>query len=669
MSGEVGSLVVRIGADISGLRADVANATKSLGSLETATAGLGTALKAIGGAVAAAGLVNLVRDQLDAIDSAAKLARQLGGTVDGLRSLQLAAEDAGVDSGALTSAMERLNAKLGEAARTGSGATHDALARLGLDAQELSRMDVDERMATVADRMRDMGLSTQEAADLLRQMGIRQGSVVNLMLEGGDAIRKWRQEIEELGLALSDVDAAKVEAANDAMEKIGLVTEAVIQRFTVGLAPALGVVATEFTDLFKSVDDWEGVVDTAVSLTIKGLGYAGDIVRGLEFGFRGLELAAALAFSGMIGQLEGVASAVELVTGKQFGWTQEVHGWGEAARAGVADVVGELDELAAKEMPSSKAERMLEAIRNRAAEAKKEIGDIGDGDGDDKGKGKKGDEAAVGFDFGGEEGAALGVGDAIQRLIDEQAAKEALQREGLERQLEQLREFSLSAEQIEMERYAKQTDLLAQSIDAGLITTERANSMMESLEQKHMATLGQLREQGMQRMQDVSVDSMAAGAQQILGMARQLTSGMDQNSREMFEMNKAFSIVDALISGARGVAQTMGSYPFPYNIPLAVAHAGMAAAQVATISATQFSGGKSGGGGSVMAPSARGASAGSAMGRGGGGTGPQHGGGESGGSQLLQINLQGDTFSRNTVIALMEQMNELTADGVRIAVR
>jgi iron-sulfur cluster repair protein YtfE (RIC family) len=660
----VGDLVVKIGADISGLRRDVSSAAKSLGSLESATGSLGTALKAVGAAVAAAGLVHLVKEQLQAIDATAKLARQLGGTVDGVRTLQQAASDAGVDSGALSSAMEKLNQRLGEAARTGSGKTHEALKLLKLDAEDLSRMDVDQRMAAIADRMKDMGLSTQQAADILRQMGIRQGSVVNLMLQGGDAVREWRKEIEELGLALSDVDAAKVEAANDAMAKIGLVTEAVIQRFTVGLAPALEVIATEFTDLWKGVDDFEGAVDTAVAVVIKGLGFAGDIVMGLEFGFRGLELAAALAFGGMIGQLEGVAHAVELVTGKQFGWTQEIHSWGEAARAGVTDVVGELDALSAKEWPSSKAERMIEAIRNRAIEAKKEIGNLaGSGGGDDKKK----DEGPTGFDFGGEEGAALGVGDAIQRMIDELAAKEALEKESLERQLEQLRQFSLSAEQIEMERYAKQAEHMSQAFEAGLINAESANAVMEKLEAKHMDALAKIRQEGMDQVQEVSVDSMAQGAQQILGMARQLTAGMDQNSREMFEINKAFSIVDALISGARGVAQTMGSYPFPYNIPLAVAHAGMAAAQVGIISAQQFSGSKSGGGGSVMAPSARGASAGPSMGR-GGGTGPQHGG-ESGGSQLLQINLQGDTFSRNTVIALMEQMNELTADGVRIAVR
>ena len=105
----LGSLIVKIGADISALRSDTASATKSLSALEGAATSLGGIMKALGVAAAATGLASMVRSSLEAIDSAAKLSRQLGGTIDGLKGLQLAATDAGVDSGTLTGAMERLN--------------------------------------------------------------------------------------------------------------------------------------------------------------------------------------------------------------------------------------------------------------------------------------------------------------------------------------------------------------------------------------------------------------------------------------------------------------------------------------------------------------------------------------------------------------------------------
>src|SRR5690606_21207098 len=108
-----------------------------------------------------------------------------------------------------------------------------ALKRLGLDAGQLAAMDVDARIAAIADRMVELGYSTQQAADTLRKLGVESGAVVNLMLDGGDAIRRWRADVEAFGLSVSAVDASKIEAANDAMAKVGLVMEAVGNRIAV----------------------------------------------------------------------------------------------------------------------------------------------------------------------------------------------------------------------------------------------------------------------------------------------------------------------------------------------------------------------------------------------------------------------------------------------------
>src|SRR5699024_4130241 len=102
----------------------------------------------------------------------AKLARQLDSTIGGLRGLQLAANDAGVETGVINSAMERFSARLGEAIR-GTGQAREALDRLGLSAAELAGTDVDERVALIADRVQALGLSGAETADVLRQFGIR----------------------------------------------------------------------------------------------------------------------------------------------------------------------------------------------------------------------------------------------------------------------------------------------------------------------------------------------------------------------------------------------------------------------------------------------------------------------------------------------------------------
>jgi len=87
-----------------------------------------------------------------------------------------------------------------------------------------------------------------------------------------------------------------------------------------------------------------------------------------------------------------------------------------------------------------------------------------------------------------------------------------------------------------------------------------------------------------------------------------LMSGlMNTNSRKLFEIGKASAIAEATISGFQGVAKTLGTYPFPFNIPLAAAHGAIAIAQVQKIASTSFNGGGggmtiSGGGAGVSTP-------------------------------------------------------------------
>jgi hypothetical protein len=242
----VGTLRARLGLDtkpfdrdLKGTRARISAFVKGM-ARNVALAGAAMAAAAVAGGVA------LTKQSLRFIDEQAKVARTIDGTIDGLRALQMAAGDAGVNSNDLNKSMQMLGARLAEAEVKG-GASADALARLGLNARELSEMDADERLATIADRVKELGWSSGHATQFLMDMGIRSKEMALLLTSGGDAIRLARQEVDDLGLSLSAVDAAKIEEANDAMSRIKLVFEAVGNRLAVAVAPALQAMAEGFT--------------------------------------------------------------------------------------------------------------------------------------------------------------------------------------------------------------------------------------------------------------------------------------------------------------------------------------------------------------------------------------------------------------------------------------
>src|SRR5690625_4910420 len=213
LGSRIGSLYVRVGADTRQFHRAMDRANRPLEKFRVAAGAAVKAMAAVGAAATAAagGVIALARAEMNLIDEQAKLARSIGGTVTGLRTLKLAAEDNGIDG--LEGSLNRLNRRLG-AVEMGGGPAAETVKRLGLNIKELSEMDIDDRLATIADTIRDSGISAQEAARHLQQLGFQQQGAATFFMQGGDAIRAARDEIEAFGLSVDMLDAAKMEEAN-----------------------------------------------------------------------------------------------------------------------------------------------------------------------------------------------------------------------------------------------------------------------------------------------------------------------------------------------------------------------------------------------------------------------------------------------------------------------
>ena len=74
---------------------------------------------------------------------------------------------------------------------------------------------------------------------------------------------------------------------------------------------------------------------------------------------------------------------------------------------------------------------------------------------------------------------------------------------------------------------------------------------------------------------------------------RELLGELAKNNKEMFMLNKAFAIKDAIVSTAQGVSKALALGPF--GIPLAVMIGGLGAVQIATIAKQQYTGRQQGG--------------------------------------------------------------------------
>lgn len=222
---------------IAGFTRDLTGAVSSVRRLAGAT----LALAGIGG------IGYLIKQQMAAIDATAKLSDRLDVSTQSLIALQHAAKIAGVEKETLNKSLEILTRRLGEV-NMGVGQAKYALDSLGLSADELAGKSTDEAIGLIADQLNKLPNAAQKAAAANYLFGRSGQQLLNLFEEGSAGIDKYRAEVERLGLAYDRVDAAKVEAANDAMERLGAVMRGAVQAAVIELSPYVEALADHLTD-------------------------------------------------------------------------------------------------------------------------------------------------------------------------------------------------------------------------------------------------------------------------------------------------------------------------------------------------------------------------------------------------------------------------------------
>lgn len=342
---------------------------------------------------AATGIAVMTRSAMDNIDANAKLARSLDGTIDGLRAVQLAASDSGLDG--MEASLNRMNRRLGAVEMNG-GPALKTVQRLNLDLQRMQGMDVDEKLAYIADQIKGAGISSQEAARHLQQLGFEQRAAAELFVRGGDAIRGAREEMEAFGLSISMVDAAVIEEANTALSRAGLLTESIRNSLAVELAPIILEIASRFNDAAREAGGLGQVVHDSVRTSIEIVARLADSfahvnrtihVAGVgtrEFGLtvvRGMYDASRAIMEGPVNALNHMIEAMNRLPGIDIGFVDQpemvyqAREQVEALERSIRAARQEIEDTLAADLPSVAIFGFLDDVDRRMEEMRQNIGD------------------------------------------------------------------------------------------------------------------------------------------------------------------------------------------------------------------------------------------------------------------------------------------------------
>lgn len=344
MALEIGALRALLSLDTAAFESGAKRATASMNRVQARLQQMGKRFDKIGKDLtkrvslpiaAAAGL--MVKSSLSTIDSQAKMAQSLGTTTESMQVLGRAADLAGVSTGELDQVSMQLTKRLSQAA-AGSGPAVKALEELGLSAEALSKLPLDERIRTINLAIEETVPAAERAAMASKLFGDRAGLVASRL--DAATIGKAADEIRRFGVGVSDVDADKIEAANDAISGLGLVSRGLANQLTVALAPTLQAIAEKIADVGAWFAQLSPQVKTFIGIAAAVATALGPALIALGFMATGLAAISApivLAVAGiaalgavaafLVQQWGGVSAVVETVKGAWSRFSEGIQGY------------------------------------------------------------------------------------------------------------------------------------------------------------------------------------------------------------------------------------------------------------------------------------------------------------------------------------------------------
>lgn len=247
MSAVIGALRGVLSLDSAAFEAGARRAEASMSDLQRKLTRAGGDLKRVGRNMSAAITAPLVgaatvavRSSLKVIDAQAKMAQSLGTTVVSMQNLERAADLAGISSEQLEGSLRRMTRRI-SAAEQDTGPAVKALQQLGLAASDLNDLPVDARVEKITTAIRTLIPEAEQAGIASQIFGDQTGLAI--MRLDTDVLARGASEVQRFGVAVSEIDADRIEAANDAMSALGLVSRGISNQLAVALAPTLQAAA------------------------------------------------------------------------------------------------------------------------------------------------------------------------------------------------------------------------------------------------------------------------------------------------------------------------------------------------------------------------------------------------------------------------------------------
>ena len=282
-----GTVTIKLDGDSATLIRELNKANEAskstFGSIKREAADVAAKFAVIATAAAAA-FAALTKASFESIDQLAKTADRLAISTEALRTLQVAADLAGVSQELLTKSLQKQQKALVDAA-DGSETAARAFARLGLDVQALINMPADQQFYVIAEALNQVDNATRRNALAMEIWGARAAEMINFAAGGSAGAAELRDLLDDLNVTVSRFDASKIEQANDSVSVAKLAFEGLGNSIAVAVAPLVQGLAKDFTDAAREANGFQSQVGKVVDDLVSAVGIAMNVTEGIGLAF------------------------------------------------------------------------------------------------------------------------------------------------------------------------------------------------------------------------------------------------------------------------------------------------------------------------------------------------------------------------------------------------
>jgi hypothetical protein len=311
-----GKAHVELNADDSGLRTGLMRAKQMVLKFGQTMAKAGAVMFGAGGTLLG-GIGASFGLAVDHFDKVKKAADRLGTSAEIISGLGYAAEQSG-------SSLEGLEAAL-KANQKALVNNADGFKEIGLSAEELMKMPLDQRLMAQADALAAIGNDAVRAEKAMEIFGRAGAGLLPLMKDGGRGIKDLVKEAGKVGSVVSSTDAANAERMGDALSRTWTAAKNTFMAVGAALLPQIDRVEMLSSAVVQGIGIVRGWINenrelitivTAAAGVVAGIGVAlmalGGAMAVASLAIGGLVTfgSTVVAWAPTIGIIAGVAAAI-----------------------------------------------------------------------------------------------------------------------------------------------------------------------------------------------------------------------------------------------------------------------------------------------------------------------------------------------------------------------